>query len=98
MSRSPHGLRRTTTDVKRAVEAALKHPKSDGMSDNQISKYIGCSQTWVSEIHRGMKETHLSANAKMANADAITKKTVTRNGTTYQQNTANIGKGKRDFP
>ncbi|MBZ5585726.1 MAG: hypothetical protein LAQ30_26735 [Acidobacteriia bacterium] len=45
-----------------------------------------------------MKETHLSANAKMANADAITKKTVTRNGTTYQQNTANIGKGKRDFP
>jgi hypothetical protein len=79
-----HGLRRQKDDVRRAIEAGLGHPNYK--SDNQLAKHIGCSQTWVSEVHR-LLGPHLSGGAKMPKS-----KTVTRNGVTYQQNTGNIGK------
>ena len=88
MSRSPHGLRRTNDDKQRAVKAALAHPKSAGMSGRDIARHVGVDEGTV----RGWREK-LSAELPQ-----IAERTVTRNGTTYQQNTANIGKGKRDFP
>lgn len=80
-----HGLRRSDADLKRIIEAALAHPKSSGLSDNAIAKHVGCSQQYVSKLHRE-SQPHLTTSCK------IDSRTVTRNGTTYQQNVSNIGK------
>lgn len=77
-----HGLRRTNGDKVRAVRAALAHAKSAELSNCQIAAHCGVSEAMVRN-HRpeGSASSH---ETKM--------RTVTRGGTTYQQDTAKIGK------
>lgn len=81
-----HGLRRSAADVKRIIGCALIHENAANMSDNAVAKHIGCSHSWVSEIHRSI----FAASAKIE-PESPKKRTVTRAGVTYQQNVANIG-------
>jgi len=82
-----HGLRRTNEDKQRAVQAALLHPKSSGLSDSAIAKHIGVdSQTVSNWRHK------LESSSEVRKIDPAPVRTVTRNGTTYQQNTSNIGR------
>jgi transposase-like protein len=81
-----HGLRRTNEDKQRAVKAALAHPNGAGKSNSAIAKHVGVDEGTV----RSWREKLSSEIPK------IKTRTVTRNGTTYQQNTANIGKRQND--
>lgn len=83
-----NGLRRTNDDKQRAVKAALAHPQAAGKSDSTIAKHVGVDQKTVANW-RGQ----LVASKEIPKID---QRTVTRNGTTYQQNTANIGKRKAE--
>jgi hypothetical protein len=79
-----NGLRRTNEDKQRAVKAALAHPGGVGKSDSAIAKHVGVSAptvaAWREKTHPSIKSLE------------IAERTVTRNGSTYQQNTANIGR------
>lgn len=75
-----HGLRRTNEDKRRAVMTLLNDPEWSTWSSEAIAKACAVSPRTVS----GMR---ISANAEIAPI-----RTVERNGTTYEQNTANIGK------
>lgn len=79
-----NGLRRTNDDKQRAVKAALMHPKGAGMSDAAIAKHVGVSQSTVSAWRQKMEASY--------RIDKIDRRTVNRNGTTYQQDTSRIGK------
>ena len=82
-----HGLRRTRADVERAIKFALLHPEvipSGENSDRGIARHIGCSAPTV-----GKYRAELGLSVKTLQ---INERTVTRNGATYTQNTANIGK------
>jgi transposase-like protein len=79
-----HGLMRSNDDKQRAVQAALRHPKCVGLSNVQIARHVGVSRQTVDGWRK-----KLEASCQVSKID---KRTVTRNGTTYQQNTANIGK------
>ena len=85
-----NGLRRTNDDKRRAVKAALAHPKSATLSSNAIAKHVGVSHTLVDEW-RKKEQSHLANSARC-------ERTVTRGGTTYQQNTANIGRKPEPKP
>jgi site-specific DNA-methyltransferase (adenine-specific) len=80
-----HGLRRTNDDKRRAVEAALRHPYAGQYSNVQIAQHCGVDEGTI----RKYREKLSSEIPKIANTS---ERTVTRNGTTYTQNTANIGK------
>jgi hypothetical protein len=77
-----HGLRRTNEDKRRAVMTLLNDPEWSTWSSEAIAKACAVSPRTVS----GMR---ISANAEIAPL-----RTVERNGATYEQNTANIGKAK----
>jgi hypothetical protein len=86
-----NGLRRTSEDKQHAVKEALAHPYSADKSDEKIASHVGCSGEWVRRIRAEMVSSNQLEDRKT--------RTVTRNGTTYQQNTANIGrKRKADSP
>jgi hypothetical protein len=70
------------------VKAALLHPMGAGKSDSDIARYVGCSDTWVGQIRAALVSSNRLEDRKQ--------RKVTRNGTTYQQNTTNIGKRKPD--
>jgi hypothetical protein len=76
-----NGLYGSNEDKQRAVKAALNHPKSCGLSDRDIARHVGVSDHCVGDW-RGRLSMKVSQ---------IAERTVTRGGTTYQQNTANIG-------
>ena len=78
-----NGVRRSNDDKARAVKAALVHPKAAGLSNYQIAKHCGVAESTVRNWREQLPSTQ---NAQM--------KTVTRNGTTYLQDTTNIGKCK----
>lgn len=78
-----HGLRRTNADKRRAVEVLLRDGEWSSWSDNQIAKACGVSQPFVSKLR-----SELSSNGYKIGEH----RTVERNGTVYQQNTANIGR------
>lgn len=80
-----HGLRRSNDDKQRAIKAALQHPKSAGMSDTAIAKHVGVSQQCVSGWRNKLTPSHKDCEIPQT-------RTVTRNGTTYQQNVTNIGR------
>ena len=75
-----HGLRRSNEDKRRAVEAALTHPKAKTLSDVEIARHVGVSSMTVGNYRKAI--------IKNFNDDV---RTVTRNGTTYTMDTANIG-------
>ncbi len=76
-----HGLRRTNDDKRRAVMVLLNDPEWSGWSDREIARQCGVSPSFVGGL-RGLS---------VHNGQIETARTVTRNGATYQQNTANIG-------
>lgn len=81
-----NGLRRTSDDKQRAIRAALLHPMGRGVSDPKIAEHVGCSSEWVRQIRE-----KLVSSKKLVDSPI---RTVTRNGKTYKQNTANIGQKK----
>lgn len=76
-----HGLRRTNEDKRQATRAALSHPYASRYSDEQIAQHVG--------VHR---HTVLNYRHEHLVEFGQDKRTVTRNGTTYEMDTANIGK------
>ena len=96
-----HGLRRTNADKRKAVTGALQHAVSGQWSDNKIAKHCGVSDKTVAAVRKSIfgnsEDAPPSAGAAICHplTDAPTQRTVTRNGTTYTQNTANIGKTDR---
>lgn len=80
---SAHGLRRTNADKRKAVTGALQHPVSCQWSDRQIAKHCGVHHELVGKVRM-----ELSGGNRQIGQERI----VTRNGTTYTQNTSNIGK------
>lgn len=79
-----HGLRRSNADKRKAVTGALNHPVSCKWSDNQIAKHCGVDHKTVAAVRSAILGN--SQDAKPV------ERTVTRNGTTYTQDTSNIGK------
>ena len=76
-----HGLRRTNDDKHRAVGVLLADAEWSAWSNREIARQCGVSEGFV----RSQRNPICAPNA-----DSVPR-TVTRNGTTYQQNTANIG-------
>lgn len=72
-----HGLRRTNEDKQRAVQAALRHPKSTNLSDREIARHVGVDHQTVANWR-----SRLSVEFRQIEP---AERTVTRNGTTYQQ-------------
>ena len=85
-----HGLRRSNADKRRAVETLLADPEWAAWSGEAIAKACVVSAMTVSRIRA---EIAAISNNVRATPDDCVPRTVTRNGTTYQQNTANIGTG-----
>ena len=77
-----HGLRRTNADKRRAVETLLRDEEWAAWSDREIGRRCAVSDVFVGKVR-----FDLSANG----LQIPTERTVTRNGTTYTQNTANVG-------
>lgn len=80
-----HGLRRSNADKRRAVEMALKANASK--SDSEIARHCGVSIPTVSNMR-----VELELSLKILK---ISKREVVRNGTTYMQDVARIGKSQR---
>lgn len=78
-----HGLKRTKADKERAIRAALKHPKSAGLSNLAIARHLGVDDKTVGKYREEME-----ASSEIPKID---ERIVERNGQTYTQNTANIG-------
>jgi uncharacterized ParB-like nuclease family protein len=78
---SSHGLRRTNDDKRRAVSTLLADAEWSNWSDRKIAECAGVSNQFVSNMR-------LSVNGGQIG----TVRTVERNGTVYQQNTAAIGR------
>lgn len=78
-----HGLRRTNADKRRAVETLLRDEEWSQWSDREIARRCGVGNALVSEARKSIC---------LNQTDAAAERTVERNGKTYTQNTANIGK------
>lgn len=78
-----HGLRRTNADKRKAVETLLKDDEWVKWSDREIAEACGVGNKFVGDVRRSLS---------VSGTQIPTERTVTRNGTTYQQNTANIGR------
>lgn len=83
-----NGLYRSNADKQRAVQAALRHPASAGLSDREIARHVGVHPDTVGQW-RKRQEPHLSESDRCAPT-----RTATRNGTTYEINVSNIGKAQ----
>ncbi len=77
-----HGLKRTNEDKRRAVRAALAARPE--MSDKAIAGHCGVSQPFVGSIRASYNGYKIASE-----------RTVTRGGTTYTQDTSNIGSASR---
>lgn len=78
------GLSGPTYQRAKAVIAALKHPNGAKKSDRQIAEHVGVSHATVIKYRE-----RLEASGQV---DQIETRTVTRGGTTYEQDTTNIGR------
>jgi hypothetical protein len=81
-----HGLRRSNEDKRRAVDAAIEHTyeyHNPPKSNRDVSTHCGVS---LDLVNRRVQE--LRASERIVQIDT---RTVTRNGNTYEMNTANIG-------
>lgn len=78
-----HGLNRTNADKRNAVETMLQDPEWAAWSDNAIAKACHVSHPFVGSVR---------ASILKPLQDTPITRTVERNGKTYEQNTANIGK------
>lgn len=82
-----HGLRRTNADKRRAVWTLLGDAEWGLWSNREIARRCGVSDPFVAKIRN-----ELSANGLQIDGT----RTVQRGGTTFEQNTDNIGKTKED--
>jgi hypothetical protein len=78
-----HGLRRTNEDKRRAVSTLLQDAEWSKWSDREIARRAGVHHEMVGKLR---------ADVSGGFRQIETVRTVERNGTTYQQNTAAIGK------
>jgi len=81
------GLRRTNDDKRRAVQAALLPERGVTESNRAIAAHVG--------VDEGTVRRHRSELESSAELPQIDKRTVTRNGTTYEQDTSKIGKTRK---
>lgn len=81
-----HGLHRTNADKRKAVTTMLNDFEWAAWSSNAIAKACGVSHTFVDSLRAS------PAILQPLQDKAPTTRTVERNGKTYEQNTANIGK------
>jgi hypothetical protein len=81
-----HGLRRTNDDKRKAVETLLRDPEWTSWSNNAIAKACAVNDKTVA----GYRAEYLRKSEDRAATPPT--RTVERNGTTYEQNTAKIGK------
>lgn len=84
-----HGLKRTHADKRKAVETLLKDAEWSAWSDRKIAEVCGVGNQLVGEVRRAICVNH---------TDTPATRTVERNGKTYQQNTANIGRTPAPAP
>jgi len=84
---SKHGLRRTNADKRKAVQTLLDDAEWSKWSDREIAKRCAVGYDLVADI----RKSYLPETIDRPRSDA---RTVQRNGTTYEQKTANIGKQK----
>ncbi|WP_422927033.1 ParB N-terminal domain-containing protein [Singulisphaera sp. PoT] len=82
---SSHGLRRTNRDKRRAIETLLRDDEWVEWSDNEIARRCGVDRSTVSTVRRD-----LESSCEIRKMDGP--RTVSRNGSTYVQNTAKIGR------
>ncbi|WAJ27564.1 ParB N-terminal domain-containing protein [Antarcticirhabdus aurantiaca] len=80
-----HGLRRSNDDKRKAVLTLLRDAEWSAWSDREIARRVGVSNNFVSSLRPSVIEGQIDA-----------KRTVTRGGTTYQQDTAKIGAPAED--
>jgi hypothetical protein len=66
------GLRRSNADKRRAVLAALSHPKGESMSDNAIAEHCGVSGAMVGIYRRSMSQPKPAAKAEPGEAQLQT--------------------------
>lgn len=85
-----HGKRRTPEDTRRAVETILKVMQHRGMkwSQMEIAERCAVSNATVSRLMNDPSFTHVKDSAPT---------TVTRNGSTYEMDTAKIGTSRPSF-
>lgn len=79
-----HGLRRSNADKQRAARAALEHSNGKALGDREISRHIGVSPSFVSHWRKEL-------SVQVGQIGQAPKRTVTRAGSTFQQNVTNIG-------
>lgn len=87
-----HGLHRTNADKRKAVATMLNDFEWAAWSSNAIAKACGVSHTFVDSL-RTSPDILQPLQDK-----ASTTRTVERNGKTYEQDTANIGKVAKQAP
>ena len=85
-----NGLRRTNEDKQRAVKSALLHPRAAEMSNSAIARHVGVDEATVRNWRN-----RLAASSEIPKIDT---RTVSRQGSTYQQRTAQIGRRRRAKP
>ena len=79
-----NGLRRTNDDKGRAVQAALLHPLSAGLSDRQIAQHVGVDHTTVLRWRE-----KLGASGALHQIDT---RTAARHGKKYEMKVEKIGR------
>lgn len=84
-----HGLRRTNQDKRRAVETLLRDEEWGKWNNSEIARRCIVSESLV----RTLRDSIF-----VSNEDKPTERLVTRGGTTYTQNTANIGSKPPVYP
>lgn len=72
-----HGLRRSTADKQRVTKNALLHPNAATLSDREIARHCQVDHKTVGKIRADLVTS--------GEIPQIAEKTVTRNGTEYQQ-------------
>jgi hypothetical protein len=82
-----HGLRRSNEDKRRAVLAMLDDPEWASWSDREIARQCAVSHDFVNRLRPSVIEGQIAET-----------RTVTRGGTTYEMNTARIGKPEPEPP
>lgn len=79
-----HGLRRTNADKRRAVEVLLRDEEWRQWSDAEIARRCNVTPMTVGRVRKELIYNNV--------IDAPSQRTVQRDGVTYTQNTAKIGK------
>lgn len=86
-----NGLYRSNGDKQRAIQAALKHPKSAGLSDREIAKHVGVGNKCVSDWRNKL-------SVSLTQIESPLTRTAVRNGKPYQIRVDNIGKTPKPQP